>query len=489
MEQHPEVEEARFWLFGDAAYAAFEQLWRCRRCAAATSRIATVRFERCVGGLVQRRGWRSPKPQVGVRFPGPPLSAAPEEPRNQRARRPFKDVKCSSMPRGRYTPHPWATCRPGSVFAGHRIEAVAGRGGMGVVYRARQLSLDRIVALKVIAPALMQDDAIRRRFLRESRVAASIDHPNVIPIYYTGEEDGVAFIAMRYVAGDDVRTLVRREGRSSPRRAARIVGPGRGGARRRARGRARPPRRQARQRPARPGRPRLPDRLRAHQARALGGRRDAPGPLGRDARLRRARADPRRARRRARGRLRPRLPAALHARRPPAVRRTTATRRSCGRTCPPSRRSSARPRPDVPAGVRRRRSPARSPRPRRSASSPRATSAARRSPPPPGTASPSSERTVAVGPAAPPDAETMTAATRRALPGEVPATPPPPRRKRRRPPRRPAAEASAVAVLAAPPSRSWPRASPPGIALRSDDAPGAPSDAHGERHRGRRSRR
>jgi len=113
---------------------------------------------------------------------------------------------------------------PGSVFAGHRIEAVAGRGGMGVVYRARQLSLDRVVALKVIAPALMADEAIRRRFLRESRVAASIDHPHVIPIYYTGEDDGVAFIAMRHVAGDDLRTLVRREGPLEPGRAAQLVG-------------------------------------------------------------------------------------------------------------------------------------------------------------------------------------------------------------------------------------------------------------------------
>ncbi|HET8952761.1 MAG TPA: protein kinase [Solirubrobacteraceae bacterium] len=112
---------------------------------------------------------------------------------------------------------------PGSVFAGHEIEAVSGRGGMGVVYRARQRSLDRTVALKVIAPSLMQDAAIRRRFVRESRIAASIDHPNVIPIYYTGEEDGVAFIAMRYVPGDDVRTLVRREGRLEPRRAAHIT--------------------------------------------------------------------------------------------------------------------------------------------------------------------------------------------------------------------------------------------------------------------------
>jgi hypothetical protein len=112
---------------------------------------------------------------------------------------------------------------PGSVFAGHRIEAVAGRGGMGVVYRARQLSLDRVVALKVIAPTLMQDPEMRRRFVRESRVAASIDHPHVIPVYYAGEENGVAYIAMRYVVGDDVRTLVRREGRLGSKRAVRIV--------------------------------------------------------------------------------------------------------------------------------------------------------------------------------------------------------------------------------------------------------------------------
>jgi hypothetical protein len=112
---------------------------------------------------------------------------------------------------------------PGSVFAGHRIEAVAGRGGMGVVYRATQLALDRTVALKVIAPGLLEDQTVRSRFVRESKVAASIDHPNVIPIYYAGDEGGIAYIAMRYVAGDDVRSLVRREGRLAPERAARII--------------------------------------------------------------------------------------------------------------------------------------------------------------------------------------------------------------------------------------------------------------------------
>src|SRR3954467_2744809 len=114
--------------------------------------------------------------------------------------------------------------RPGAIFAGHRIEAVAGRGGMGVVYRATQLALDRTVALKVIAAGLLEDQTVRNRFVRESKVAASIDHPNVIPIYYAGEEQGIAFIAMRYVAGDDVRSLVRREGPLPPERAARITG-------------------------------------------------------------------------------------------------------------------------------------------------------------------------------------------------------------------------------------------------------------------------
>jgi DNA-binding beta-propeller fold protein YncE/predicted Ser/Thr protein kinase len=116
-----------------------------------------------------------------------------------------------------------ADLAPGSTFAGHRIEEVAGRGGMGVVYRATQLALDRTVALKVIAPGLIEDDGMRKRFVRESKVAASIDHPNVIPIYYAGEEGGVAYIAMRYVAGDDLRSLVRRERKLEPRRAARLI--------------------------------------------------------------------------------------------------------------------------------------------------------------------------------------------------------------------------------------------------------------------------
>jgi streptogramin lyase len=111
----------------------------------------------------------------------------------------------------------------GTVFAGHRIEAVVGRGGMGVVYRATQLDLDRTVALKVVAPELLDEERARERFLQESRLAAAIDHPHVIPLYYAGEDRGIPYLAMRFVAGDDGRTLVRREGALEPQRAARIV--------------------------------------------------------------------------------------------------------------------------------------------------------------------------------------------------------------------------------------------------------------------------
>jgi hypothetical protein len=102
---------------------------------------------------------------------------------------------------------------PGIRVTGYRIEARIGRGGMGEVYRAEQLSLGRKVALKVLRPDLAADDGFRRRFLRESMIAAGIDHPNVIPIYDAGEVDGLLYIAMRYVDGSDLSTLLRREGR------------------------------------------------------------------------------------------------------------------------------------------------------------------------------------------------------------------------------------------------------------------------------------
>ena len=109
----------------------------------------------------------------------------------------------------------------GSTLAGYRIEGVAGRGGMGVVYRARQLRPDRLVALKVLATELLDDPQFRERFERESSIAASIEHPHVVPVYEVGEAEGVLFIAMRYVVGPDLRTLIRRG--LSPDRSARIV--------------------------------------------------------------------------------------------------------------------------------------------------------------------------------------------------------------------------------------------------------------------------
>jgi hypothetical protein len=112
---------------------------------------------------------------------------------------------------------------PGDHFAGLRIEGVAGRGGMGVVYRAVQPSLDRVVALKTIAPALAADPAFSARFVRESKAAAAVEHPNVLPIFSAGAEQDVLYIVMRYVDGPDLRSLIREEGRIAPDRAATIV--------------------------------------------------------------------------------------------------------------------------------------------------------------------------------------------------------------------------------------------------------------------------
>jgi len=112
---------------------------------------------------------------------------------------------------------------PGSVFAGYRIEEVAGQGGMGRVYRATQVALERSVALKLIVPELADDPDFRARFKRESLLAASIDHPNVVPVYEAGEADGRLFISMRWVDGTDLRTLIFEEGRLEPARALAIL--------------------------------------------------------------------------------------------------------------------------------------------------------------------------------------------------------------------------------------------------------------------------
>ena len=113
---------------------------------------------------------------------------------------------------------------PGTEFAGHRIDAVAGQGGMGVVYRATHLALDITVALKVIRPDLAKDEGFRERFKRESRAAASIDHPNVLPVRHAGEEDGLLYITMRHVEGTDLRALIDSRGRVNADHAVRVIG-------------------------------------------------------------------------------------------------------------------------------------------------------------------------------------------------------------------------------------------------------------------------
>ena len=111
----------------------------------------------------------------------------------------------------------------GSEFAGHRVDAVAGRGGMGVVYRATDLLLERTVALKLIAGDMAQDQTFRERFKRESKLAASIRHPNVITIYRTGEEAGLLYITMDFIEGTDFREILAQHGRLEPRLAATYI--------------------------------------------------------------------------------------------------------------------------------------------------------------------------------------------------------------------------------------------------------------------------
>ena len=117
-----------------------------------------------------------------------------------------------------------ATFTPGTTFAGYRVDAPVGRGGMGVVYRATDLSLERPVALKLVAPELAEDERFRARFFREPRLAASLDHPNVIPIYEAGEHEGQLYLAMRFVDGSDLKTVLEREGKLTPERTVEVLG-------------------------------------------------------------------------------------------------------------------------------------------------------------------------------------------------------------------------------------------------------------------------
>src|SRR4051812_12866600 len=112
---------------------------------------------------------------------------------------------------------------PGFQMAGYVIERELGRGGMGVVYAATQVGLGRRVALKVIADELTEEPAYVARFRRESRLAALVEHPNVVPIYEAGEQDGRLFLAMRFVPGEDLRAIIRREGALRTARAIALT--------------------------------------------------------------------------------------------------------------------------------------------------------------------------------------------------------------------------------------------------------------------------
>jgi serine/threonine protein kinase len=117
----------------------------------------------------------------------------------------------------------WIELAEGDRFAGYRIERQLGRGGMGVLYLALEPGLERRVALKLIAPEAATDEVFARRFAEESKIAASIEHPNVVPIYAAGEEGGVPFIAMRYVSGSDLGRRLAREGRLEPAPATALI--------------------------------------------------------------------------------------------------------------------------------------------------------------------------------------------------------------------------------------------------------------------------
>jgi YVTN family beta-propeller protein len=114
--------------------------------------------------------------------------------------------------------------RLGTRLAGYRIQGLLGRGGMGVVYLAEQERPRRLVALKLLLDPATASEAFRERFLRESELAAAIDHPNVLPVYDAGETDGVLWIAMRYVDGIDLAAQLARDGPLAPEQALGIAG-------------------------------------------------------------------------------------------------------------------------------------------------------------------------------------------------------------------------------------------------------------------------
>jgi serine/threonine protein kinase len=111
----------------------------------------------------------------------------------------------------------------GSVVGGYRIDELISRGGMGVVYRATNVALNRIYALKVLAPELADDDGFQQRFKREMRIAASLHHPSVVGIHYAGEHEGLLFFVMDYVPGSDLRDVLQKTGALDPDRAVELL--------------------------------------------------------------------------------------------------------------------------------------------------------------------------------------------------------------------------------------------------------------------------
>src|SRR5919198_5544922 len=111
----------------------------------------------------------------------------------------------------------------GARIAGYKIEKGLEVGGMSIVYLAEHVGLERKVAFKVLTPELSADERFRQRFIRESRLAVSIDHPNIIPVYDAGEADGVLYIAMLYVQGINLKDLILRVGYLDTDRLVSII--------------------------------------------------------------------------------------------------------------------------------------------------------------------------------------------------------------------------------------------------------------------------
>src|SRR5690349_13511344 len=116
-----------------------------------------------------------------------------------------------------------AAVRAGTVIAGFRVRSLIGEGAMGAVYLAEEVASGHRVALRLLAPELARDERFRQRFLRESQVALSLDHPHVVPTVAAGEEDGQLYLAMAHVEGPDLRQLLRREQRLDPERAPEVI--------------------------------------------------------------------------------------------------------------------------------------------------------------------------------------------------------------------------------------------------------------------------